>query len=145
MWNSNNHHPLQNHQLHSETEALKLYHEFLHSIEKEHKIYLLHQIRKMHTDFFRTCYRFRWHFSDMALHLSWKGYEIIYNIGAMKLDEVIEKEKDDIAKWNLLIWAYYNSNDELLRYILWKRTMMLTLILDHVKATVNSINTRTCH
>jgi hypothetical protein len=127
-----------------ESEIFRQYHDMLISIEFEHWIKISHFARKLHVDFFRACFFYEWNLHWMQDYLTRLDYDMVYNIWTLKLDEIVEKEKDKIAKWDYLLWAYFNSDHELLRYIIWKRDILLTKIFNKVKNEVRNIGQTPC-
>ncbi|EKE28852.1 MAG: hypothetical protein ACD_3C00003G0006 [uncultured bacterium (gcode 4)] len=121
----------------SESDILKCYHDFLLLIEMEHGIKFSHEARKLHSDFFKLCFLYRWNLHWINHHMVKNGFDIVYNIWITKLDEIIEAEKCKIVKWELLIGAYFNDRFEITRYIIWKKEILLTKIINRVKSRVN--------
>jgi hypothetical protein len=80
----------------------------------------------------------------MQDYLLRNDYDLVYNIWLLKLDEIIEKEKDKIAKWEYLLWALFSPEQELLRYIIWKRDILLTKIFNKVKNEVRNLGQTPC-
>lgn len=129
----------------TELELIKNYNDFLHDLEFEHWIHFAHDIRKMHFDFFMKCLRYDWGLHSMYAYLASNSYHIVYNLWMLNFSEVVENEKEEIARGKLLIWFYFSKNKDILRFIIWKREILISKIFNKVKEAVPNINKWICH
>ncbi|EKE29040.1 MAG: hypothetical protein ACD_2C00244G0003 [uncultured bacterium (gcode 4)] len=128
----------------TEAELLNYFQEILRLLEAEHGIKFSHDVRKHHVNFFRLCLRYCWNPHSISSYIASHGYDLVYNVWTFRLDEIVRSEKQRVVKWDLVLGAYLNEKQEIIRFIFWKKEILMTKIMDRIKKRIREIDKVPC-